>query len=355
MLLVGLITALSIYGFSHRDQIYDGVSMAGVDLSELTRAEATQRLEAFGAAYGQTPLTLVVDGETVAKPPDEIGFDLDSAGSADRAFAFSRGDSLWSRTQHWAIALLHGAPTQAVVQVDGGALDTWLTDLAGDLRVAPVDARVDVVDGTPVLAPDQPGRDVDVGGSAVRIMSVMRRTGPGPVALATTVTQPAITAGSLEQTVPLAAAAIDAQFQFTAPENSWGISESELDLIVSVDAERRELVVDRAAVTEVVSGIASEVDRLAVNAGILVGGDGVLTVVPGQDSASVDFAATADLAVEQIAAGADAIHVVVSRAQPTITDEMAAAGIAEANGYVDPGMTLAWRGGTLELDRSDLF
>ena len=164
ILLLGLVLALTIYGVSHRHTIYGGVSVAGVDLSGLTRAEAAERLEALGAVYGQTPLTVAADDETYTVAPDQIGFDLDSAGSAAQAYGFGRDGSLWRRTQVWVVGLLDGSDRPAIVQIDQGALGSWVGARATDLAVAPVDAAVDLSGGTPVIQPDQAGRDLDQGG-----------------------------------------------------------------------------------------------------------------------------------------------------------------------------------------------
>ncbi len=354
-LLLVLVSTLTIYGFSHRDQIYEGVSVAGIDLSGLSRAEATERLEATGITYGQTPMTLNADGETFVAAPTEMGFDLDSAGSAERAFGFGRDGSLWRRTQDWVIGMTSGAPASAEVQIDQGTLDSFVAARSDDLHVAPVDARVDLSSGSPVLQPDANGRDLDVNGSASRIVATLRSIAPGPVSLITTTTQPTISAASLQGAVPLAVAATDAPFTLTAAEGSWGIDQARLSQIVAVDPATAKLEVDRDPVESVVRGIATEIDRPAVNAGIQVGANGVLTVVPGQDAATVDVRATTDQAVAEIASGANTIDVSVVRAAPGITDAMATAGIAEANGYLDAGLTITWDGGKQQLKRADLL
>ena len=350
-----LILSLSVYGFTHRNQIYEGVSVAGIDLSGMSRAEATERLEAAATSYGETPMTMVTDDQTFEVAPAEIGFDLDSAGSADRAFAYGRDGSLWERSQDWVTGLFDGTATSAEVQVDQTALDTWLSDRARDLAVTPVDARVDLSSGAPETQPDATGRELDTDGSASRISSTLNAFAPGPVSLLTTTLQPRITASSLQGAVPLAAAATDAPFQMIAAEGSWGIDQARLSQIVSVDPATAELEVDRVAIESVVSEIATAVDRPAVNAGIQVGDDGSLSVVPGQDAAEVDVAATTDQAVQQIIAGVDTLDVTVARSRPSITDEMASNGISEANGYLDAGLALTWEGGKLELKRAVLL
>ena len=354
-MLLLLVLALTVYGFSHRHQIYQGVSVSGIDLSGLSRAEATDRLEAAGASYGRTPMTLDADGETFVAAPSGMGFDLDSAGTAERAFSFGRDGSLWRRTQDWVIGLTSGAVEPPEVQVDRGMLNSYLAARLEDLHITPVDARVDLSSGSPVLQPDANGRDLDVDGSAARVTAALRAVAPGPVSLITSTTQPTISAASLQGSVPLAIAATDSPFTLTATEGSWGIDQARLSQIVTVDPATAKIEVDRGAVETVVSGLATEIDRLAVNAGIQVGADGGLTVVRGQDAATVDVRATTDQAVARIASGADTIDVTVVRSVPGITDAMATSGIAEANSYLDAGMTITWDGGKQQLKRADLL
>ncbi len=354
-LILVLILSLTVCGFVHRNQVYEGVSVAGIDLSGLSREQATERLETAGTNYGNTPITLVADDQTYTVTPVRIGFDLDSAGSAERAFVFGRDGSIWHRTQEWASSFFHSTSTPAEVQIDQGALDAYLSDRAAELAVAPIDARVDFSSGSPTIRPDAIGRQLDTDGSASRIAAMLTALGPGPVSLLTTTLEPAVIASSLQGAVPLAAAATDAPFQMSAPEGSWGIDQARLSQIVSVDPTSAELRVDRAAVESFVSEIAREVDRPAVNAEIQIGDDGTLSVVPGQDLATVDVATTTDLAVSQIIAGTDTLDVTVLRGPPAITDEIAEAGIAEANSYLDAGLALTRDGGKLELKRTDLL
>ncbi|HEV2527280.1 MAG TPA: VanW family protein [Thermomicrobiales bacterium] len=355
VVLGALIIGLTIYGFTHRDQVYSGVSVAGVDLGGLSRSEAAEQMEAAGRAYGTVPLTVTADSETFEVLPQDVGFDLDGASTVEMAFAYGRDGSLWDRSQDWMRSVLHGHETAPVVQIDQSAMATFIDGVQTAVAIVPTDASVTIgVDG-PTLQPDVAGRDLEAGASTVRMGDVLRNLGSGPVALVTTVRPPAITAEALQGIVPQAAAAAGTPLLLVSPEGSWSIPASDLAGIVTVDASAATLKVDRPAVERVVTSIAAELDQPAANAGIERKPDGTLELVSGQEARAVDIAATTDAAITAIQAGTGSVPVSVVRTNPEITDEMAAAGIAEANSYLDEGLTLTWDGGRQELDRTDLL
>ena len=355
MALVALVVGLTIYGFSHRHTIYQGVSVAGVDLGGLTRPEASERLEAAGQSYGTAPISVTADTETLTVLPEAIGFDLEGSSSAELAFDFGRDGSWWTRTQDWMRAIVRGRESAAVVQIDQSAMSTFVADVETLVAIEPTDASVTIGPDGPTLQPDVAGRALDPGASSVRLETVLRAIAPGPVALVTTVREPAIAASALEGTVPRAAAATGTPLSLNAPEGSWSIPATDLAGMVTVDAGTAALVVDRPAVEGVVTRIAAEVNQPAADAGIQRQADGTLTVVPGQEARAVDVDATTDAAIDAIQAGSGLSTVSVVRTSPRITDEVAARGVTEANSYLDEGLTLTWDGGRQELDRADLL
>ena len=350
-----LVLSLTIYGLAHRSTIYSGMSVAGVNLSGLTRAEATTRLESLGTRYGQSPLTLQAGDQQFPTTPGAVGFDLDAAGTINGAWDVGRHGSLWQRTQTWVIGLRGGIRSEPEVQVDRGRLERQLGTIAGQVNREPVNARVDLTSGSAVLNRDVSGITLDVPGSSARVLSALNRMEAGPVTLVTTTTAPKVTADALQGTVPQAQEAISAPFTLSADQDTWSLTTDQLNQLVSVDPASAQVTVDRDAARTFVEGVAAKVNTPAANASITVADDGTLSVVPGQDAVNVDVDATTDGMVSVIAGGTHTMPVVLTRTKPDITDEDARKGLDEVNGYLDSGVRLTWSGGSLTLNRSDLI
>lgn len=369
-LLVSAVVGLGFYAQGHGQRIYEGVSIAGIPVGGLTEAAAAARVQEEFRAYAGRPLTLEADGQTFRLVPAEVGADIVEAASARDAFAFGRTGSLWGRSQSWARGLVHGTDVPARVTLDAGALDEHLREVAPAVVRAPVDAALRVDEGgAATVAPEVPGVGLDVAGTRARLVARLATLGRDPVTLATTTVPAAVTADLLRPGLPGVAAAVDAPLALSSTEGSWTVSPADLRRIVSVSPGDGAVVVDRGPLEGVVEAIAGQIDHPATDAGITVDTAGALVVVPGIDMAEVDVASTVDRAVAALLAGDDAIELEVGRAPPTITDEAAAAGVVEAEGYLEGGLELVWdelevsgddakrrwEGGTAELGRDDLL
>jgi vancomycin resistance protein YoaR len=369
-LLVSAVVGLGFYAQGHEQRIYEGVSVAGIPVGGLTEAAAAARVRDEFQAYAGQPLTLAADGQTFSVVPADVGADIDAAASAREAFAFGRTGSLWGRSQAWVRGLVHGSDVTGRVTLDAGALGEHLRGIAPAVVRAPVDAalRVDE-DGAATVDPDVPGVGLDVAGTRARLVARLATLGRDPVMLATMTVPASVTAEALTPGLPGVAAAVDAPLALASDEGSWTVSPADLRRIVSVSPRDGALVVDRGPLEGVVEAIAGQIDHPATDAGITVDEAGALVVVPGTDLAEVDIASTVDRAVAALLAGDDTIELEVRRAPPAITDAAAAAGVAEAEGYLEGGLELVWdgmavsgedakrrwEGGTAELGRDDLL
>jgi hypothetical protein len=57
LVLIALVVGLGLYAYGHQSRIYQGVSVAGVDVSGMTRPEAIDAIESDYSIYMNTPLT----------------------------------------------------------------------------------------------------------------------------------------------------------------------------------------------------------------------------------------------------------------------------------------------------------
>src|SRR5215207_4223846 len=138
LFVVAAMVGLLLYGYAHSDRIYQGVSVAGVQVGGMTETEARTALEgAYGDYLGQ-PVVLTFEGAEYRIVPREAGLGLDVEATIGQAMAFGRSGSVWARTQSWARSLLRGGSLPAVLSVDEARFDVSLKSIAPFVARPPV-------------------------------------------------------------------------------------------------------------------------------------------------------------------------------------------------------------------------
>ena len=132
-----------------RDSVLPSVSVAGVELGGLSRADAQARLQAELGARLAEPVTVEVGTKSLVVQPDEL-FRLDVAETEERAFRAGR-DSISARLAALVEPLALTREVQPVLEVQPGERRTLLGDLRALTR-RPADARLRMEGKEVVLA-----------------------------------------------------------------------------------------------------------------------------------------------------------------------------------------------------------
>ncbi|MDQ3045210.1 MAG: peptidoglycan binding domain-containing protein, partial [Chloroflexota bacterium] len=155
---VACILGLALYGWDHSDRLYEGVRAGGVNVGGLSEEVAAARIDAEFAAYLETPIQLTAGDLKFEVTPKQVGVRLDSAGTAQDAFASGRSGSYWRRTQVWVGAFLHGQDLPLRITLDSDLFAAELARIAPEVVVAPANAVIAMnVNDSPTLLEDQPG------------------------------------------------------------------------------------------------------------------------------------------------------------------------------------------------------
>lgn len=139
--------------------IYPNVVVLGTDLGGLSPPEAAQVLAAT-ASPSVVPTLILRDGERAwSIAGTELGLHFDAEATAQAAFDVGRGDQSWGTLTD----LLRGRhEVPPVFAVDPAAARDALEQLASAVSQAPVNATLEIANGTLVAVPGQPGRALDV-------------------------------------------------------------------------------------------------------------------------------------------------------------------------------------------------
>lgn len=155
-LFIGIVLLWTIiYQLSFAGRIFPGVSVAGVDLSGLSRAEAALKLSQT-LSYASTGKILFRDGDKVwVASPVELGMVFDPTASANAAYDHGRRGGLFSALSSQIRARGLGADVPPVILFDQRVAYAYLQNIAVQID-QPVAEAVLRVEGTNVIS--EPGR-----------------------------------------------------------------------------------------------------------------------------------------------------------------------------------------------------
>lgn len=348
------VLGLSLYATSHSDRIYEGVSMAGVEVGGLSVSDARSALDTRFRTYATQPITLEADGQTFQYTAHDLGLRADPGIAADQAFAYGRSGSFWHRSQSWVRGLLTSHSVSPRLDIDVTVLDAKLAEITPHIVRPARDAKVIMsAVGEPALIPDKPGSALDVGGSRHAIIRELTGLGIDPVKLVTRAQPAAVTVADLEAALPGARTAVGSPLVLNTTEGSWTIATGDLKQIVQ--ATSTGVSIARAPLEAAVTRVAVEIDRPATDAGITVDEGGALVADPGADGATVNVGASTDAIIEALKQGRHDVQLTVDRTPPMITDQVATSAADDAEALIADGMKLIWQGGEGRIGRDDML
>ncbi|MBK7219087.1 MAG: VanW family protein [Candidatus Promineofilum sp.] len=162
VLVLGL--GLSAYRAQHSGRVYTGVTVQGLDLSEMTVDEAQAALAGALPYAGAATVTLVdpASGDEWPFAPAQLGIAVDATATAAAAFDVGRSGGPLHRLQDTFQSWYYGRDIAPIVVYDEAQLDRALTELGDAVERSAVSASWQPTDsGAPAYAPAQIGRHID--------------------------------------------------------------------------------------------------------------------------------------------------------------------------------------------------
>jgi hypothetical protein len=188
------------YDASAADRILPGVTIAGVDVSEMTRAEAIREVEAAAQGTLQADLSVQAGDHTWIVTPASLGMTADVQGAVDRAFGFADDMSFVSRVYHRVAAKPLGESLELTYAYDDAEVLRFVEQARDEVAVPAVDARFALVEDQLVMRRPKTGRDMQARLGATRIRSALE-TGAAQVTLPMREVEPEVSVGALGDTI----------------------------------------------------------------------------------------------------------------------------------------------------------
>jgi vancomycin resistance protein YoaR len=160
------------YQSRHNGRIFTGVSVMGIDLSQMEMAEAEAALnENFSYANEQIIFVDPATNQEYIKSPSELGLTLDAAQTVQTAYDLGRSGDPMQQVRDMFDSYYYGRSLSPVFVLDEGQLDSSLADLAASINRPPSNATFDLSGGETSYAAGQPGRFLDIADLRSRVVT----------------------------------------------------------------------------------------------------------------------------------------------------------------------------------------
>lgn len=130
----------TFYNYSHSMTISKGIYINGVDVSNLTKQEAKEKLENYYSDRLSNDITLIHNDYTTYIKTSEISLNFDIDSAINYAFQCGKTDNLFEDNFQIFNALINGINIMPTVSFDEEALNTILNNLSSELPDAVIES-----------------------------------------------------------------------------------------------------------------------------------------------------------------------------------------------------------------------
>ena len=349
LVIITLILALNVAGYQsqHRDRIYTGVSMLGVDLSQMTQDEAEAALR-HALTYAQTDTVTFTDpgtNQTWTKSAAELGIAPDVEGMVAEAFNVGRQGGPFRQFREMFSAWYYGQTLAPTIVLDEGQLAQSLETMATEIDQPAIDAAFSYDGGNTTYVPSQPGRRLDVTAVRQSLLAPLTEFRPVQVTLPIVETQPRVNDGG-ETAVQIQQALYNPiSFYLLEPLDDLDLGDIQLTPdqlaqwvrvemnLTDEGVQQPRLLVDENAVRYWLSQYADEIYRAPVNARFYFDDatQELVLVAPHVNGRELDIDATMEHFMAQVDTANRSVPLIVKDIEPLVNANATAAelGITE--------------------------
>jgi len=334
VVLFGLFAGIYLvsYEVNHRDTIFPGVNMSGVDLSGLTIDEAAQVIHEQ-LSYPSKGRLLVTDQEqNWLYTPQQVGLNIDPLASAKKAFEVGRSKGLLTSIRNQIQARQNSVSISPVIIYDQRIAYRALQNIANQVNQPVIEASV-AVNGTQVNAiPGQIGIQVEIPKSMAMLEQPLLALQDGVVPLVISETNPQIMdAGPAAE---LAEAILSQPLTLQLPDSEneagpWTVTPEELAKFLVINKEENgdsaEITIglNKQQLTIYLASLAPKLKIDPVNARFIFNDDTRLLEViePATIGRNLNVDASVDHINDQLLSGEHDITLVLDVNEPEVTDD----------------------------------
>lgn len=196
LVILSLILAFTVatYQNQHKDRIYTGVSMMGIDLGGLTPEEAKTLLADAVPYTNETAITLTdpAAGQQWTKTPAELGIAYDLEQTVEAAYNVGRTGGPITQFNEMFSSWYYGKTLSPIIIFDENQLDSAIADLSAVVEQPAIDATFTADGGNASYTPSQVGRRLNKADLRERLMKPISEFRPAEIELLVEEVQPQI-------------------------------------------------------------------------------------------------------------------------------------------------------------------
>jgi L,D-transpeptidase ErfK/SrfK len=188
------------YEQARADTILPGVTVAGIDVGEMTQPEAIAAVRAGAQELLSAPITVKASGKTWTVTPQELGRRANVVAAVNRALAVN--ETMGTFTRFWHRFREESVERQIKLSYAGDAkIESFLGTVAKDVAVKPVDAALAYENGDVAFVKSRPGQALDFPAATKSLRAALKADGVTKVALSTLKVAPKVTEDTLGHNV----------------------------------------------------------------------------------------------------------------------------------------------------------
>ncbi|MFN3372712.1 MAG: peptidoglycan binding domain-containing protein, partial [Chloroflexus sp.] len=163
------------------ERIYPNISVRGLPIGGLTRAEARAILQRRYADFLSAPVTLSFEGQLWRPAVEDLGLSLAIDEAIDAAFAIGHDLHWQTNTRIAAATWQYGVDLPLRLRFDQRIAQQTLRAIAAEIDRAPVEASVELRDGIIVVGEEQWGRQTLIDDTIADIAAAVQSLQPQEV------------------------------------------------------------------------------------------------------------------------------------------------------------------------------
>ena len=332
-IVVIVVLAIVIDAAVYNNKIHAGVSIAGQAVGGSTKAEAVAKVNKVVDKAQQNSITLTssTSSKTWQLKPTDVGtkFDVDAAVAA--AMAASRNGNFFTNLGHRLKLYFNSVDVPVTGTVDSAMMDKYLTDLATQLDVAPVDASLTFTGNEVKVVGGTSGTVVDKDKLKQNLTALLLSQHSTEVAIPMVEQQPTVKAADMQAAVDHGRALLSAPVNLTFKDKSWTITTSQIGSFMDFTTTNvngvstMEPYLSPDKMTTFFASIAADVATDPVDATFKSDGSKAW-VVPAVEGTKLDPQKTAEaLTTAALETTGRTVEVAVTTAEPKLTTAAAEA------------------------------
>ena len=230
-----LLFPLSIYfmdSAAASDKVARNVSIAGIDVSRFTEAEATEAAEGYADELSGQQATVEVNGQSFPLDPMDVGFDVDTDGAVSEAMEL-RKDGI----TEWIRAFSEDVDVPVSASIDEDMLAAKIVEWEQAAIPNPAfEGSIEVVGKDVRFEYPADGEAIDRDAAYALISAALESGSTDPIVLPTAIAQPSLTAADIDEAVAEANRILNTTVVLEQEEYGFTLRVDTLDIGRAFDA-----------------------------------------------------------------------------------------------------------------------